>query len=89
MEKMSLEEAIELLNWLKFELKFIKGNNEKMTKNIQLSEKAINAVLNELENTIPTEAIEKKIQEYKGLKEIDMQAYEEQIKPLKELLNKE
>lgn len=89
MEEMSLEEAIELLNWLKFELKFIKGNNEKMTKNIQLSEKAINAVLNELDNRIPTEAIEKKIQEYKGLKEIDMQAYEEQIKPLKELLNKE
>lgn len=49
----------------------------------------IQAVLDELENRIPTEAIEKKIQEYKGLKEIDMQAYEEQIKPLKELLNKE
>lgn len=49
----------------------------------------IQAVLDELENRIPSEAIEKKIQEYKGLKEIDMQAYEEQIKPLKELLNKE
>lgn len=49
----------------------------------------IQAVLDELENRIPTEAIEKKIQEYKGLKEIDMQAYEEQIRPLKELLNKE
>lgn len=49
----------------------------------------IQAILDELENRIPTEAIEKKIQEYKGLKEIDMQAYEEQIRPLKELLNKE
>lgn len=49
----------------------------------------IQAVLDELENRIPTEAIEKKIQEYKGLKEMDMRAYEEQVKPLKELLNKE
>lgn len=39
MEEMSLEEAIELLNWLQFELKFIKGNNEKMTENIRLTDK--------------------------------------------------
>lgn len=33
--------------------------------------------------------IREKIKEYDGLKEIDMQAYQEQIKPLKELLEEE
>jgi hypothetical protein len=64
------------------------GHNDRFEE-LRLYEIAIDTVLEELNNRIPTEAIEKKIQEYKGLKEIDMQAYEEQIKPLKELLNKE
>lgn len=38
---------------------------------------------------ISKDKIREKIKEYDGLKEIDMQAYEEQIKPLKELLEEE
>ena len=65
------------------------------------SKQAIDTVLNELEkyqmqldldyvdkNFIPKERVENKLKEFEGLKEIDLQAYEEQIKPLKELLNK-
>lgn len=62
---------------------------------------AKDVVLKELENQINTRIIEenyidknyiskdkirKKIKEYDGLKEIDKQAYEEQVKPLRELL---
>lgn len=40
-------------------------------------------------NYISKDKIREKIKEYDGLKEMDMQAYEEQIKPLKELLEEE
>ena len=76
MEEMSLEEAIELLNWLKFELKFIKGNNEKMTKNIQLSEKAIQTVLNELDNRIPVERIKHDLKVCEEVYKREMQPYQ-------------
>lgn len=38
---------------------------------------------------ISKDKIREKIKEYKGLKEIDKMAYEEQIKPLQELLKEE
>lgn len=38
---------------------------------------------------ISKDKIREKIKEYDGLKEMDMQAYEEQIRPLKELLEEE
>ena len=40
-------------------------------------------------NFISKDKIREKIKEYKGLKEIDKMAYEEQIKPLQELLEEE
>lgn len=39
-----------------------------------------------LNSYISKETIRKKIEEYAGLKEMDLRAYEEQVKPLKELL---
>lgn len=42
-----------------------------------------------LEDSISKDKIREKIKEYKGLKEIDKMAYEEQIKPLQELLEEE
>lgn len=42
-----------------------------------------------LNDSIPKQIIRNKIKEYDGLKEIDITAYEEQIKPLKELLGDE
>lgn len=42
-----------------------------------------------LNDSIPKQIIRNKIKEYYGLKEIDITAYEEQIKPLKELLGDE
>lgn len=38
---------------------------------------------------VSKDKIREKIKEYKGLKEIDKMAYEEQIKPLQELLKEE
>lgn len=38
---------------------------------------------------VSKDKIRGKIKEYEGLKEMDMQAYEEQVKPLKELLEEE
>ena len=38
---------------------------------------------------VSKDKIREKIKEYKGLKEIDKMAYEEQIKPLQELLEEE
>ena len=45
--------------------------------------------LKKLNNYINKDKIREKIKEYKGLKEIDKMAYEEQIKPLQELLEEE
>ena len=76
MEEMSLEEAIELLDWLKFELKFIKGNNEKMTENIRLSEKAIETVLEELNNRIPISKIKHDLKVCEEVYEKEMKPYQ-------------
>lgn len=40
-------------------------------------------------DSVSKDKIREKIKEYKGLKEIDKMAYEEQIKPLQELLEEE
>lgn len=58
------------------------------TENENISRELISRT-DKLNDSIPKQIIRNKIKEYDGLKEIDITAYEEQIKPLKELLGDE
>ena len=66
------------------ELKILIEQNLKYSHNLEkdLFENCSNYVVSK-------DKIREKIKEYEGLKEMDMQAYEEQVKPLKELLEEE
>ena len=66
------------------ELKILSEQNLKYSHNLEkdLFENCSNYVVSK-------DKIRKKIKEYEGLKEMDMQAYEEQVKPLQELLEEE
>ena len=66
------------------ELKILIEQNLKYSHNLEkdLFENCSNYVVSK-------DKIRKKIKEYEGLKEMDMQAYEEQVKPLQELLEEE
>lgn len=87
MEEMSLEEAIDII-----EDNLDEYINQLLDiyrySHIKPFEMAIKKIIEELDRRIKPKVIEDKIKEYEGLKEMDLQAYEEQIKPLKELLNR-
>lgn len=89
MEEISLEKHIENLKKYIKEDVVIEKDNSDFAQYCKGHCEDIQAVLDELDRRIKPEVIEEKIKEYEGLKEMDMQAYEEQVKPLKELLNKE
>ena len=61
--------------------------NKEKEKNASLQkETKLMKSININDNYIYKDKIKEKIKKYKGLKEIDKMAYEEQIKPLQELL---
>ena len=64
--------------------------NKEKEKNASLQkETKLMKSININDNYIYKDKIKEKIKEYKELKEIDKMAYEEQIKPLQELLEEE
>lgn len=73
---------LKLLNKQQNEIERLYKDNYRLDRENQLKfERAVDT-----SDYIPKEAIREKIEEYEGLKEIDIKAYNEQVRPLKELL---
>lgn len=82
-EKEQIKEAFEEIKDL---VKDIKNNNMYLSNKENLALQTIELYVND---STPNCYIRDKIKEYEGLKEMDMQAYEEQVKPLQEILKEE
>ena len=82
--KQGLQYYIDRTNQLEQELNYYKRAYENRVEKYYELEQRIYRL-----DFISKDKIREKIKEYKGLKEIDKMAYEEQIKPLQELLEEE
>jgi len=82
--KLALQYYIDRTNQLEQELNYYKKSYENRVEKYYELEQRIYRL-----DFISKDKIRAKIKEYKGLKEIDKMAYEEQIKPLQELLEEE